>query len=122
VEDTGPGISASRQAAIFDQFSQADGSISRRFGGTGLGLTIVKKLSELHGGRIILESEDGKGSSFTVLLPFAAAPDSFSQPGDLLSAGATAGEAESRHQPAAQEGISRRCRQPRAGVSRPSGP
>lgn len=83
VADTGPGISAEQQSAIFDKFAQADGTISRRFGGTGLGLAIVKKLTELQGGRIGLESEIGKGSCFSILLPFTAAPESLCSPGEV---------------------------------------
>jgi signal transduction histidine kinase/CheY-like chemotaxis protein/HPt (histidine-containing phosphotransfer) domain-containing protein len=94
VADTGPGIGADQQPAIFDKFTQADGSISRRFGGTGLGLAIVKKLTELQGGRIALESEIGKGSCFSVTLPFSAAPQSSCAAAELPSAAlATAGDA-----------------------------
>jgi signal transduction histidine kinase/CheY-like chemotaxis protein len=69
VEDTGIGIPADRQAAVFDSFTQADGSTSRKYGGTGLGLTIVKQLVELMQGRIELESELGSGTLFRVVLP-----------------------------------------------------
>jgi signal transduction histidine kinase/CheY-like chemotaxis protein len=69
VEDTGIGIASSRLAAVFDPFTQADGSTSRRFGGTGLGLTISARLVHLMGGRISVESEEGRGSVFHVALP-----------------------------------------------------
>jgi len=68
VKDTGVGIPADQQKRIFEAFSQADGSMARRFGGTGLGLTICARLAELMGGRIWVESEAGKGSTFHVTL------------------------------------------------------
>ena len=64
VSDTGIGISKENQSRIFDKFSQADSSTTRRFGGTGLGLSISKSLVELMGGKMWLESEQGKGSVF----------------------------------------------------------
>ena len=71
VYDTGEGIAYERQREIFDPFTQADGSTTRRFGGTGLGLTICRQLVEKMGGKIWLESQPGQGSrfSFTVKLP-----------------------------------------------------
>ncbi|MBN1531170.1 MAG: SpoIIE family protein phosphatase, partial [Spirochaetes bacterium] len=69
VSDTGIGIPGDRHEGIFRSFEQADGSIEREFGGTGLGLTITKSLVELHDGRIWVVSEQGKGSTFSFTLP-----------------------------------------------------
>ncbi|KVV59050.1 hypothetical protein WT27_01915 [Burkholderia territorii] len=69
VEDTGIGISPSAQAGIFEPFQQADVSIARRFGGTGLGLALCKKMVELMGGTITVASATDCGSTFTVALP-----------------------------------------------------
>ena len=64
VSDTGIGIPPEKTAAIFESFTQADGSSTRQYGGTGLGLAISKQLAEMMGGRIWVESEPGKGSTF----------------------------------------------------------
>ena len=69
VEDTGVGIPKEKQRTIFESFSQADNSTTRKYGGTGLGLTITKKLVELMEGVIHLESEPGKGTIFSIILP-----------------------------------------------------
>lgn len=69
VADTGCGIPEASQAAIFDRFVQADSSSSRSFGGSGLGLALVRELAEMHGGAVRLESAVGKGSTFTVSIP-----------------------------------------------------
>jgi PAS domain S-box-containing protein len=69
VEDTGPGIAPEAQERIFEAFEQADGSMTRKFGGTGLGLTITRRLTEMLGGKISLVSELGKGSVFAIEIP-----------------------------------------------------
>ncbi|KAE8153564.1 hypothetical protein BDV25DRAFT_149091 [Aspergillus avenaceus] len=69
VEDNGPGIPAHMQRRVFDPFVQGDLGLNRKYGGTGLGLSICSQLSRLMGGIILLDSEEGKGSVFTLKLP-----------------------------------------------------
>ena len=80
VSDTGIGIKEEDKDKLFKDFEQLDSGISKKYGGTGLGLAITKKLVELHGGKIWVESELGAGSTFTFLLPIKANKDGNIQP------------------------------------------
>ncbi|MBU6234755.1 MAG: response regulator, partial [Alphaproteobacteria bacterium] len=75
VEDTGIGIPQGKLETIFEKFSQADNSTTRKYGGTGLGLTITRELIQLMGGEIYVTSEYGKGSVFSFTIPFEIAPE-----------------------------------------------
>jgi len=69
VADTGIGMTPEQQAKLFEEFSQADATTAQRFGGTGLGLALSRKLARMMGGDVTVTSEPGKGSVFTVRLP-----------------------------------------------------
>ncbi len=71
VSDTGVGIAAEDQERIFGEFQQVDSSSTRKQGGTGLGLAIARRIVELHGGRVWVESNPGEGATFSVILPLA---------------------------------------------------
>jgi adenylate cyclase len=74
VADTGIGLTAEQQAKLFQEFTQADSLTARRYGGTGLGLALSRKLARMMGGDVTVTSEPGKGSVFTVRLPGGAIP------------------------------------------------
>jgi signal transduction histidine kinase len=80
VKDTGIGIPVERQQEIFRSFTQADNSITRKYGGTGLGLTISHRLAEMLGGRMWVESAPGQGSSFYFTVRLGAAPEALQNP------------------------------------------
>ena len=86
VKDTGIGISSEKIDAIFEEFSQEDSSIEKRFGGSGLGLAISKKLTQLLNGTIELESEHGKGSEFTINIPITLVATEKASPSQAVQA------------------------------------
>jgi signal transduction histidine kinase len=73
VADTGMGISEKNLPHVFDRFWQADGTSKRKYQGVGIGLALVKELAEIHGGTVVVQSQEGKGTTFTVTLPYQKA-------------------------------------------------
>jgi len=73
VSDTGPGIAEADQARIFEEFQQVDNTDTRKKGGTGLGLAIARRIMEMHGGTLTVESALGQGATFRMILPIRVA-------------------------------------------------
>ena len=90
VTDTGIGVPKEKLSTIFESFGQADASVTRKYGGTGLGLTIVKQLVKLQHGSISLKSKEDEGSSFSVIIPYE-----LGKPGDIADTSAQAKKSDS---------------------------
>ena len=77
--DNGPGIAAEDLPHLFERFYRVDASRARRSGGSGLGLSIVQAIAEAHGGSVRVESSQGKGAAFTIVLPIAGAVEAIGE-------------------------------------------
>ena len=71
VTDTGIGMNEEQLGKVFEEFTQAESSTSKNYGGTGLGLPISKKMTEMMGGNMIVESKEGKGTTFSIIIPIS---------------------------------------------------
>ena len=85
VKDTGIGIPKDKQETIFERFIQVDQSLTRSHEGSGIGLSLVKSMVEMHGGRVFVQSEEGKGSEFIIELPIVVMDDEKSKDDDILA-------------------------------------
>ncbi|MGH7931715.1 MAG: response regulator, partial [Candidatus Binataceae bacterium] len=101
ISDTGMGIAQDQIATIFSSFTQADSSMARKYGGSGLGLAIVKRLVELMNGEITVESQSGRGSTFSFIVPLGVRPPlaRFASAADAIAIGAAGAEATAAETP-----------------------